>query len=419
MNANRTVKITVLTLLVICAAGFATRRQFYVEALVNPFFGIALASVLILHFRIRPRWIDAGLVGLGTLALAFVDFRLLHYAPRIMAWFSFAGVSSFAILGAACVQERGERRKLLLYAWVPAVLFMVSEWFASDMLGWVATVHPKTLDLYLLSFDATLRVQLSFVVGRIFASWAWLHTAGLIAYIGLAIPITLVYAGRLRRFGDRAFSAMLAFLVTGPLGIVFYNIFPACGPVHVVPRYFPFHPFTTSQLSRLLLEPVAATGVPNAIPSLHMAWTLLAWWYSRGLSWWERGVVFLFLVLTVVATLGTGEHYFVDLLVAFPFALMIEAICEYELRWTDSQRWQAAGIGFGGMMLWFVLLRFGNRLFWTSPVVPWTLIAGTIALVYVRHRELDRARTEMKQGMISADLTPADFDQSTRINVSA
>lgn len=394
-RVNRTIRIAIVVALAVCAVGFATRREFYVEALVGPFFAFALVSVLILHLRVRPRWIDAALVALCTLLLAFIDLRLLHYQQSLAAWLSFIGVSSLLVLAADCVlATKKEERTLLFYAWVPAFLFLVSEWFASNMLDWVTTLHPKTLDLYLLSFDATLHVQLSFVVGRAYASWHWLHTIGLICYVGLAIPITLIYAGRLTRFGARAFSAMLAFLITGPVGILFYNIFPACGPIHLVPRLFPYHPPALAQMPRLLLEPVAITGARNAIPSLHLAWTLLAWWYSRGLSWWERSIAFAFLAFTAAATMGTGEHYFVDLVVAFPFALMIQALCSYELPWSNSSRLQAIGIGFGATMLWFALLRFVNRLFWTSPVVPWALVIATIALVTIRQRELARAAAD-------------------------
>src|SRR5262249_18723518 len=151
----------------------------------------------------------------------------------------------------------------------------------------------------------------------------WFHNCSLIAYVGLAIPITMVYAGRLVRFGasatSRATSAMLAFLITGPIGILFYNVFPACGPQKLFGTMFPFQPFLTANLHRLFLEPVAITGPRNAIPSLHMTWTLLAWWYSRGLSKLERTIALAFVVFTVTATLGTGEHWFVDLIVAFPF----------------------------------------------------------------------------------------------------
>jgi PAP2 superfamily len=411
MNAgNRTIRIIIGALLVACAGAFATRREFYVEALVDPFFGLALASVLILHFRVRPRWLDAVLVGVATLLLAFVDFYVLHYPPRLMAWFSFFGVSSLAVLGVNCVMSNGKDRKLLLYAWIPALLFLASDWFASDMLAWVSEIHPKTLDLYLLSFDASLHVQLSFLVGQVFASVRWLEEAGLFFYIGLAIPITLVYAGRLARFGTKSFSAMLAFLVTGPIGILFYSVFPACGPVHMAHEYFPFHPLSIARTSRLMLEPVAIVGARNAIPSLHMAWTLLAWWYSRGLSRLERGIAFTFLAFTVLATLGTGEHYFVDLVVAFPFALMIQALCSYELSWNDSRRLQAAGLGLGGTLAWLVALRFANRVFWTSPVVPWLLVIATIAMAELRRAELWQAVSKSRDEERPSGLLVAEAD---------
>ncbi|MGA9882131.1 MAG: phosphatase PAP2 family protein [Candidatus Acidiferrales bacterium] len=388
---NRTARTVVIALLVGCAVAFATRREFYTEALVDPFFALALASVLILHFRVRPRLLDGILVGTSTLILAFIDFRVLHYAPALMAWLSFFGVSSLLVLGVACALADSKHRKLLLYAWIPAFLFLTSDWFATNMLAWVSEIHPKTLDLYLLSFDASLHVQLSFVMGRVFASVPWLREAGLFFYSGLAIPITLVYAGRLARLGTKASSTMLAFLITGPAGILLYGVFPACGPAHMAHGYFPFHPLSIADTSRLLLEPIAIVGARNAIPSLHMAWTLLAWWYSRGLSWLERAIAFTFLAFTVLATLGTGEHYFVDLIVAFPFALLVQAVCAYEVPWTDSPRLQAIGFGLGGVFLWFAALRFANRVFWASPIIPWAVVAATIVLVELRRTELRRA----------------------------
>jgi hypothetical protein len=44
----------------------------------------------------------------------------------------------------------------------------------------------------------------------------------------------MVYAGQLRRGREKAFPAMAAFLIAGPIGILFYNLFPALGPTHIV-----------------------------------------------------------------------------------------------------------------------------------------------------------------------------------------
>jgi len=130
-----------------------------------------------------------------------------------------------------------------------------------------------------------------------------------------------------------------------------------------------------------------------------MAWVLLVWWYSRGLSWWERGVAFAFLVFTVLATLGTGEHYLVDLVVAFPFAVLVEAVCSFSLSWKDRRRLAAILGGLLGTLIWLVALRYGTRFFWVSPLVPWgsclCTIAFSLALERQLHRHVERANTEV------------------------
>jgi hypothetical protein len=99
---------------------------------------------------------------------------------------------------------------------------------------------------------------------------------------------------------------------------------------------------TMAQAAHLLREPIAVQGVQNAIPSLHMAWVLLAWWYSRGLSVWERGIAMMFVVFTAFATLGTGEHYFIDQVVVYPFGVMMQSLCAFPLRWSQRVRVEAA-----------------------------------------------------------------------------
>lgn len=97
-------------------------------------------------------------------------------------------------------------------------------------------------------------MQLSFALRRAFAHSAWLRYVGLFFCIGLPIAIVLIYAGRLLRDGAKVFASTLAFLVTGPVGILFYNLFPACGHAHLARNFFPFHPLSITDASRVLLE---------------------------------------------------------------------------------------------------------------------------------------------------------------------
>ena len=52
---------------------------------------------------------------------------------------------------------------------------------------------------------------------------AGLRVTGLLFYIALAIPIAMVYVGRLPRLGEKAIPSFLAFLATGLIGVLFYN----------------------------------------------------------------------------------------------------------------------------------------------------------------------------------------------------
>jgi PAP2 superfamily len=382
-------KIALTALALACAAKLIFSRTFYDEALIDAFFALALGSIVILHFRVLPKWRDAAWVAACTLAMAFICFRVLHFPHAVMPWFSYMGLSSLLVLAIRLIWA--DDRMLLLYAWVPAVLFVSSEYFASTMLQWTFDAHPRTFDIYVLMFDASLRFQPAFLAGQLYELHAWLHNASLIAYVGLAIPITMVYAGKLAREKEKAFPAMLAFLITGPIGILSYNLFPVSGPHALFGHKFPFTPLPYDRIVHVILEPVAIAGARNGMPSLHLAWTLLAWWYSRKLSPIERAVAFLFLGLTAFSTMGTGEHWFADLIAAFPFALMIRALCAYRLPVNDARRRTAFLFGLGGTLGWLLLFRYCTRLFWTSPVVPWALIAGTLALTTIRQGILGKA----------------------------
>lgn len=376
---------------VLCAAilALAASWHFYYESMANAYLSLALGSAVIVLAILRRSWFDFLFVVPGALLLAILDYRVMDYKPFFMSGFSFAGMSALGVLGARAIWAKTEDRKLLLYGFVPAVLFVASEWSASTLLDITESLHPKTFDIFLYSFDSSLRVQISFLVGQLLLTFMWLRTAALAIYIALPLPLALVYASQLRRQKEKALAVMLAFLVTGPLGVLFYNVLPACGPVHLFGAGFPWHPLATSDAMRLNIVPVMIKGARNAIPSLHMTWVLLVWWNSKGLARWVRAIAAVFVALTILATLGTGEHYFIDLVVAFPFSLMVQALCSYSMSFREGERRSAFLFGTFVTIVWLALLSFSVKLFWISPLLPWTMIVATIASsVYMWHRLL-------------------------------
>jgi len=376
----------------------ASSRYFYWVSTGSEFLWLSLASTAIIHLRVRPRWTEALLLGLSTALLTTLVSFIAHFSFQWISVFAHLGLSSLVMLGARAIWAEGEEQKFLLWAFIPGVLFVAFGWLTPPLLRYGQTASPRVLDLYLYSFDASLGFQPSFVVGVAFLKWHWLRTLSVLFYLGLSLPIATAYAGQLVRKREYALPVLLGLLFCGPIGAAFYGLFPALGPAHLFHQDFPLHPLSMADASRLLLEPIALAGYRNAMPSLHMGWVLLAWWYCRGLSWSTKSVVLVFVAFTVLATLGTGEHYLIDLVVAVPFIVMLLGLFAFSLPWNSRARLASVFGGLSVVLLWLGLLRFANGLFWLSPVVPWALILVTVAASGVQQSRLalaeDRARAK-------------------------
>lgn len=360
--------------------------KFY-GAFADPFFAFTVLSFVILYLRVRPKWSTVLTICSLGLVFAAIEFGILHYPAKPMVWISLFGLSAFTALPIHALWTAGDERKTLCLAFFPVVPFVVLGFFMPFILTWVSTVHPKTLDLYLLSFDYSLRVPLTFLFGQVFERSLFLGFTGWAFYMALPIPIALVFAGHLVKAREKAFEAITAFLIVGPIAMMFYYFFPAAGPRNLFAAGFPFHVFPLAAAPRLLLESVATPGLRNAMPSVHLTCALLAWWYSRRLSLAERAVTFLFLAYTIIAVLGTGEHWSVDLVVACPFCIFLRGLC-MRGDFISTRRIEALGVGLGGTVAWLAALRFAPKFFWISPIIPWVLVVGTVALTIVQNRKL-------------------------------
>src|SRR5580704_3863679 len=396
MKIPMPVKIVATLALLGLAVWLGTSEHFYKSALLSLFFGVTLGSVVLIHLRVRPSWQDALGVAGGAVLFTVIDFGFLHFPPSLAGIASYLGISSLSILGLRAVWSQGAEQEQMALAFVPALLFVTSDWGSTILLGWTEKANPRVLDLYLFSFDSSLRVQIAFLIGQAYALWPWFKVAGTVFYIGLPMVIGLVYAGQLLRDRTRAVSAMTAFLITGPMGVIFYNLLPAVGPIHIFLSQFPWKPIPAEQVTRLLVEPISVAGLRNCMPSLHLGWVLLAWWYSRGLSVWERGIAMAFVVFTIFATMGTGEHYLIDLVVAFPFTVFLQGLCALGLRWNDRVRVAAVVYGLLLTLGWIAALRFGLKVFWISPILPWACCLVTVASAVFVQRQLEAASHHAK-----------------------
>ncbi len=409
MKIPKSVKILLTAAICGGAVLLVMNAYFAGRAMPFVFFTLVLASVILVLIRVGRSWLDMLFMVAAAAALGVISAWRFHYQPNWESCVAFLGLGSLVVLGLRATWCEGEKQKRLALAFAPSFLFAAFMVFAGAVLEQTQVWHPKVLDLYLFSFDASLHLQLAFILGQAYAMWPAFKALGIIFYIALPIPIAMVYAGQLMRDREKAYPAMAAFLLTGPIGILFYNLFPALGPTHIFLQRFPWQPLTTLQASHLLREPLAVKGVQNAIPSLHLAWVLLAWWYSRGLSAWERGIALTFVVFTAFATLGTGEHYFVDLVVAYPFSVMMQSLCAFPLRWTARERVTGILYGLLGTLAWLVALGQAGNLFWISPIIPWVCCVITVGSALYLHRRLEAATEEasLRQSESATELAVA------------
>jgi PAP2 superfamily len=368
---------------VTATCALAVSPGFHAQIADNTFFSLTLAGCTIVFLSVRPLR-DVPQVVFVWLPLVGLELAVLRVPLRILPALALLGLSSLFVLTVRRIWSSGTDRRLLHDALVPPLLFLLLGYFGSGPLELVSRLHPKTLDLFLYSFDQSLGVQLSFKVGQIVVTWHPLTRAALGLYYALPLVIIFTYARLLVRDRNLAMMAFLAFVIAGPVGVVFYNMVPACGPGYLMGTGFPFEMLPASHLSQFPLEALPVAGARNAFPSLHLGWALLALWYSECLSRRTRVAMAIFAVGTVFATLGLGEHYFVDLVAAFPFALILYAASALNVPITNRCRIAALVAGVAMLMSWVVLLRWGRALlwlnsFWVNSFVSWALVAGSIS----------------------------------------
>ena len=371
-------------------------RHFYSA----PFFAWGMAGVPFLVARVRRTWWDLAVVVGVALSFFVLEHYALHYRFYPLFACSFVGIAGLLLVGVRWVWERSNRQ-LLAYAFVPSVLLAIGAIITSMMLGKSPDWQPKTMDLYLLSFDGSLRVQLSFVVGKLFDNSPGLLRFLSFAYDVLLLPLVLVYATHLPDW-RRARNAFVAFAIAGPVGALCYMIVPGTGPLFVFGNDYPQVPMTLEALRQLSLHPIVVAGPRNAMPSLHVAWMLLGFWNTRHQARWIRVLLGGMLFLTCVATLALGQHYFVDLVVALPFALMIQSLSSIAMGAPRTEWRTPLVVGVGFLALNLAVLSYGVPVMWASAVLPWTLVAGTVLITIYFYRQLRLREDKYLREVMSA-----------------
>ena len=340
----------------------------------------------------RPAWVAVLMIALGMRVACLRLGNLGKYCGVWwISWGAFLGLASLLVLLAQIVQSRrlpDDRRKMLRQTFYAGTVFPACSLLIGNAVMWTIWLRPRTYDAFLLAFDGSLGFQPSFVLGR-FLPWGssyWCATT--IAYYALPFVVSIVYASHLasERAGKRQGVSILAlFLSLMVVGVALYVIYPAVGPKHAFAELYPQNP---PSLAQIAAYPMNVPNDPrNSMPSLHLAGALAVWWNSRLWSRWGRVLAALFLCATIFSTLALGEHYLVDLVVAVPFTLALQAAWTISVPLMKSDRLQPLLAGTVITLSWIALLRYGLGLLLISSVLSWGLLFITISwCVFVEQR---------------------------------
>ena len=334
---------------------------------------VAACIICVIYFRRRPTNSEIGAV-LGC-ALLLVLIRSLVFGPSQLLPFDLSDVALFLAL--ACLfmlllpvpwdSKAGQKSRMAdlgLALGVPAFAMGIS------LPLWLeAGISRRTLDYNLYAFDAALGFHPSFWIGRILVSHAWLQGMCGIAYSGLPLMFVILATGpAVSRIRPRLLLTMFA---AGVVGGILYQIVPAAGPIYALHSRFPFDPPVARRFLRIATIEIPRGTPRNCMPSLHFGWTLLIFLNVCWSSWRRIGAGLL-VVLIAIATLGFGEHYLIDLIVAVPFILAVQE--------ASDRQWSLAAINGTLTMAWLLGLRYATGALTGSVPLAWFLVIATLVL---------------------------------------
>lgn len=326
-----------------------------------PWAGLAIALVG-LNMRLRLIALGAA-IGLDALFLAERALRggvlTVGNGPMIVLT---------ALVVFAGFRLTGKERTTALGAAALGGLLIVATKAGDAWLQITVLTQPEVLDHYTQIADRALGNP-SWVMGEVVEAlgpvgYGILHWV----YIELPVAAIAVAIWQLRNITRGTWPThylVRTFLVLGLVGPLVYVLFPVVGPMFafgVDGQGFQAGNFWPSVVPALDLDPSAMPfddiTPRNCMPSMHTAWALALFIHSRrGPAWLRYGGTF-WLICTLMATLGFGYHYGVDLVAGAVLCLTVESALREPERGWGWFRIRLVGGGFLTLLALLLSYRF-------------------------------------------------------------
>lgn len=293
------------------------------------------------------------------------------------------------------------------------VVMLVSLLIASPALELSAALHPQTFDVYALAADHALGLA-----APLSAFSHWVQTTASVkqllwlAYLGT--PLILLSSVGMQLNGRPAHlpSMTLVWIAMTLLAWLAYHVFPIAGP-----QFLFTEPYFAEAIGKTwpLDLPVVENFPRNGMPSMHFGWVLatalVVWRTTR--HWLPRLLSLIGAVGVAMATIGLGQHYLIDLIVAVPFVLASMALCSTGVPWSEPAKRHVVIAGFAAWLAWVLLLRFAmpsiQARAWAAPV----MVLATVAVVACQWR-WQRRFAAVAATLSSADLASEPAAEVTR-----
>ncbi len=341
-----------------------------------PYVAFAFAGALVLFLGSKPSLQDA----LTCCALGCV-FWLIYYRlhGERLAYFGsefgtvggFLGMGAIQVLAGRWIWAQPSKREEALQRLRRACVIPSLCVGSMCAVGVAANLTPQTYDPVIYAFDGKFGWP-GWTIGEVFRLHPWLFATCGFVYNSLPLALSTCLALQWQHKIKFPVDLGIATLVLGVVGFLLYQICPVSGPVYLFPADFPTHLPHVLDVSRIPLPPAPRNGMP----SLHVAWALLLAWNLRVRRVWMIAAVF-YLALTILATLGSGEHYLADLIVSPALVLGVQSACRGV---PSSLRALGVAVGSAVTLSWLVAFRTGAALAVPAGRAAW-LVTGLSVLL--------------------------------------
>jgi len=250
--------------------------------------------------------------GVGVARAAIIHSNMGHQMTPVLNYLNLVPPFASLTLAGFKMREHPKEKRWAMFL-VVSLLIIVTVILTQNFLEWSGQSFTLRYDEFLFRLDQPFG-QPSFAMARIAEHIPQLYSLSMFAYCGLYGALSAVIGFYFLTQPIREVKIVLRTFLLSLLALFCYILLPASGPLYAFGR-FPKVPVFAPRILHL-------TAPPNCMPSVHLTVALLILYFL----WpWKPSRLFgaVYVLLIAFAALASGEHYFVDLLLAFPFTAVL------------------------------------------------------------------------------------------------